>query len=218
MATMARHQAWKMAIPSLLLSLGLAGCGGDSDNGSDGPVSGEAPVVHATGNNANGQQVFRFETFGNERFWTDALRLQQGMVAAGVTPLRALQLGLVIDSDAIDAVTLAAIRAELLTNLSPANAPLLNDPATTVKLVNANAVVGIAAKDSNGTASSTSPRATRPARPARSATRSAMAPFTAWPAVARSASASTAAPTSTSTSAASSPPGSTRVPTTRRCS
>ena len=141
-----------VGLASLIVSIGFIGCGGDSDNGSDGPnTTGlEQPVVHATGNNANGQQVFRFETFGNERFWTDALRLQQGFVAVGVTPIQALQLGLVVDSDALDAVTLAAIKAELLTNLSPANAPLLNSPATTVKLVNANAIVGIVAKDTNG--------------------------------------------------------------------
>ena len=128
----------------------LSACGGDSDPGSDGPVSSEAPVVHMAGNAANGKTVFRFETFGNERFWTDALRLQQGMMATGVTPIQALQLGLVVDSDAIDAATLAAIKAELLTDLSPAHAPLLNSPATTLKLINANAIVGIVAKDSNG--------------------------------------------------------------------
>ncbi|MEO5843641.1 MAG: hypothetical protein ABIQ33_02255 [Caldimonas sp.] len=150
MATIQQRAAHRLLGSFLMTALAVAGCGGDPDNGSDGPVSAEAPVVHATGNNANGQQVFRFETFGNERFWTDALRLQQGIVAAGVTPLQALQLGLVVDSDAIDAVTLAAIRAELLTNLSPANAPLLNSPATTIKLVNANAIVGIVAKDTNG--------------------------------------------------------------------
>jgi mono/diheme cytochrome c family protein len=134
----------------LVLPLGLAGCGGNNDSGSDGPVSTEAPVVHATGNNANGQQVFRFETFGNERFWTDALRLQQGVAAAGVTPIQALQLGLMVDSDALNATMRAAIAAELATDLSPANAPLLNSPATTVALINANAVIGIVAKDSNG--------------------------------------------------------------------
>ncbi len=130
----------------------LFGCGGDDavDAGSDGPTSAEAPVVHAAGNAVNGKQVFRFETFGNERFWTDALRLQQGIVAAGVTPLQALQLGLIVDSEALDAATLAAIAAELKTDLSPANAPLLNSAATTAKLVNANAIVGIVAKDTNG--------------------------------------------------------------------
>ena len=75
-----------IGIPVSVLTLALfASCGGnnDGDSGSDGPVSTEAPVVHAVGDSANGKQVFRFETFGNERFWTDALRLQQGVMAAG---------------------------------------------------------------------------------------------------------------------------------------
>lgn len=140
-----------IAFAVLFIAAGLTGCSNnDNGSGSDGPASAEAPVVHATGNNASGQQVFRFETFGNEGFWTDAVRLQQGIVAAGVTPIQALQLGLSVDIEALDAATVAAIAAELATDLSPANAPLLNSPATTLALVNANAVIGIVAKDSNG--------------------------------------------------------------------
>ena len=118
--------------------------------GSDGPLSVEAPVLHAVGDATLGKQVFRFETFGNEGFWTDAVRLQQGVVAAGVTPIRALQLGLMVDVDALDAATQMAISAEVKTDLSPANAPLLNSPSTTIKLINANAIIGIVAKDSTG--------------------------------------------------------------------
>lgn len=146
------------AVAALLISV-LAACG-STDNGSpapppvatgsDGPASTEFPVIHQAGNVTSGQQVFRFETFGNERFWTDAMKLQQGVMAAGVTPIKALQLGLMVDSDALDSATRAALVAELKTDLSPANAPLLNSPATTVKLINANAVIGIVAKDSNG--------------------------------------------------------------------
>ena len=135
----------------VLAVAGVYGCGGNDDTGSDGPASSEAPVVHAAGDPVAGKQVFRFETFGNERFWTDALRLQQGVMAAGVTPIKALQLGLMVDSEALDATTLAAITAEAKTDLSPARAPLLNDPATTIKLINANAIIGIVAKDSAGT-------------------------------------------------------------------
>ena len=53
-----------------------------------------------------------------------------------------------VDSEALDAATLAAITAETKTDLSPARAPLLNDPVTTIKLINANAIIGIVAKDS----------------------------------------------------------------------
>lgn len=135
---------------SCVLVAAFAGCSSGSDSGSDGPLSSEAPIIHQTGSVASGKQVFRFETFGNEKFWTDAVRLQQGFIAAGVTPIKALQLGLSVDIEALDAPTQAALAAELKTDLSPANAPLLNDPATTIKLINANAVIGIVAKDSSG--------------------------------------------------------------------
>lgn len=139
------------AVAVALVAVALTGCGGnDGDSGSDGPVSAEQPIVHAVGNAASGLQVFRFETFDNERFWTDAMRLQQGFAAAGVTPLQALELGLQIDSDALAPAMRTAIAAELATDRTPANAPLLNSPATTVALINANAVIGLVPKDTNG--------------------------------------------------------------------
>lgn len=146
------------AASTVAFAVVLAACGshGGSDSPvvdtprSDGPVSTEAPVVHAVGNATSGQQVFRFETFGNEGFWTDAMRLQQGMMATGMTPLRALQLGLMIDSDALDPTLRATFATEGKTDLSAANAPTLNDPAALVRVVNANALIGIAAKDSSG--------------------------------------------------------------------
>ena len=116
-------------VAAVVLAISLAGCGhndDDKDNkGADGPVTSETPIVHQTGNVAAGQTVFRFETFGNENFFTDAMRLQQGIVAAGVTPIDALTLGLSVDIDALDTATQQAIAAELQTDLSPANAPLL---------------------------------------------------------------------------------------------
>jgi len=127
-----------VSVLAAFLSLGLAGCG--DDDSSDNQAA----------NAGNGKQVFRFETFGNEAFWTDAVQLQQGIVEAGVTPVQALGLGLHVDIEALDAATVTAVAAELKTDLSPANAPLLNSPLTTIKLVNANAVIGIVAVDSNG--------------------------------------------------------------------
>ncbi len=97
-----------------------------------------------------GREVFRFETFGNEGFWTDAARMPKGMMDAKVTPLQALQAGLLVDVEAVPQAMRDAMAAELKTDLSPQNAPMLNDPMTTVKLIEANAVVGIVPKDSNG--------------------------------------------------------------------
>ncbi|MDQ3068660.1 MAG: hypothetical protein M3R55_02885 [Acidobacteriota bacterium] len=117
---------------------------------SDGPRFPVNPNVHQTGNATAGRDVFRFETFGNERFWTDAIRLPAGMIAANFTPVRALQNGLHIDSEAIPAGLRDAIVAELRTDLSAARAPLLNSVSTTVALINANAVIGLPSKDSDG--------------------------------------------------------------------
>ena len=86
--------------------LTASGCHrGSSSNGADGPANTGTPEVHQTGSVVAGALVFRFELFGTEGFWTDAMRLQQGIVATGVTPVQALQLGLSVDFDALDVAT-----------------------------------------------------------------------------------------------------------------
>ncbi|MDQ3666567.1 MAG: c-type cytochrome [Acidobacteriota bacterium] len=117
---------------------------------SDGPGITQNPHPHQTGNPISGRDVFRFETFGNEGFWTDAARLPKGMMDAKFTPKQALEAGLQVDVEAIDPAMRKVMEAELKTDMSPQSAPTLNDPKTTVALVNANAVVGIVPKDSNG--------------------------------------------------------------------
>lgn len=121
----------------------------------DGPALDEAnPNVHrADGDAVSGKQVFRCETFGNERFWTDALRLPEGVLDAKFTPVDALKAGMHVDIEALDKATQMALAKELMTDLSAKNAPMLNDVATTVALINANAVIGVVAVDSddNGT-------------------------------------------------------------------
>lgn len=108
----------------------------------------ENPTV--AGRAAAGRDVFRFETFGNEGFWTDAARMPKGMMDAKVTPLQLLQTGLLIDIDAVPAAMRDTIVKEVKTDLSQARAPTLNDPMATAKLIEANAVIGIVPKDSNG--------------------------------------------------------------------
>lgn len=93
-----------------------------------------------------GRDVFRFETFGNEGFWTDAMRLPQGMKQEGITLLKLLETGFHVDIEALDPETRRKLAEEFKTDLSAAHAPLLNDPLLTAKLVRANAVIGIAPK------------------------------------------------------------------------
>lgn len=122
----------------------------NSNSGSDGPSDQGPQVPHQNGNASAGRDVFRFETFGNEGFWTDAMRVPAGVKAAKVTPLQALKLGLSVDVDALDAATVDALKKDLQTDPAGEKSALLNDPSTTAKLINANAIIGLPIKDSNG--------------------------------------------------------------------
>src|SRR3954468_5272850 len=77
---------------------------------------------------AQGQQTFRFDTYGDETFWTDTLRMHE-VISSGVSPATALSVGLKVDADAVPPGTLETAD--------------LNSPATTVALLKLNAVVGL---------------------------------------------------------------------------
>jgi len=143
-----------LAIGIILLFVGFVGYTFSSAQNrtapSDGPANQGPRVQRQDGDATAGRDVFRFETFGNEGFWTDAARVPQGVVKAKVTPLKALQLGLSVDVDALDAATQQAVAKELQADPTGAKSKLFNDPKTTLKLLNANAVIGLVVKDSNG--------------------------------------------------------------------
>lgn len=80
-----------------------------------------------------GQRTFRFETFGNEKFWTDTARMHE-VVQQSVSPATALKVGLKVDAEAIPADVATAIKEGRVD---------LNDPATTITLLKLNAVVGL---------------------------------------------------------------------------
>ena len=52
--------------------------------GVAGPANQGVPLPQQAGDARDGQDVFRFETFGNEGFWTDAVGLPAGIAAAEV--------------------------------------------------------------------------------------------------------------------------------------
>src|SRR5262245_65106988 len=64
--------------------------------GSGPAVEGE-PRPFTRGDAARGRDVYRYETFGNEGFWTDALRVPQGIIAERISPLGLLELGMHLD-------------------------------------------------------------------------------------------------------------------------
>src|SRR4051812_29936408 len=78
----------------------------------------------------SGQQIFRFDTFGDEQLWTDTLRLNE-VVENSVDPTTALKVGLKVDADVLPPGILPKVD--------------LKSPATTVALLKMNAVVGLKA-------------------------------------------------------------------------
>ena len=82
---------------------------------------------------ALGKEIFRFDTFGDEVYWTDTLRMHE-VISTGVSPKTALSVGLKVDADALPEAVKAAIAAGQVN---------LDDPATTVTLLKLNAVVGV---------------------------------------------------------------------------
>jgi hypothetical protein len=88
---------------------------------------------HATRQVAEGKQIFRYDTFGDEQLWTDFLRMQEP-IGTAVTPALALQKGLKVDVEALPRAIVDALAAGKVD---------LNDPAVTRRLIGLNAVVGI---------------------------------------------------------------------------
>jgi hypothetical protein len=89
----------------------------------------------------NGRQIFRYDTFGDEAFWGDTLKLHQavqgtrfGGVGPGLSPKAALAAGLKVDVNALP--------RELLDSLKKGQVNL-DDPANTLALLKLNAVVGV---------------------------------------------------------------------------
>jgi mono/diheme cytochrome c family protein len=75
-----------------------------------------------------GREIFRHETFGDERLWTDTLRMNE-VIETAVDPTTALSVGLKVDSEVLPPGLLQSAD--------------LKSPATTVALLKLNAVVGL---------------------------------------------------------------------------
>jgi mono/diheme cytochrome c family protein len=88
-----------------------------------------------------GQQIFRYETFGDETFWTDQLHMNQ-VIETGVSPKTALAVGLKVDAEALPAAVVEAIQNGQVD---------LDDPQTTLTLLQLNAVVGVKGQVSKNT-------------------------------------------------------------------
>jgi mono/diheme cytochrome c family protein len=81
---------------------------------------------------AQGKQIFRFDTFGDETKWTDTLHMNE--VIQTVDPTTALAVGLKVDAEALPADVVAGIQGGTIS---------LTDPATTLALIKLDAVLGV---------------------------------------------------------------------------
>ena len=88
-----------------------------------------------------GRRTFRHDTFGDEAFWGDTLRLHEaiagaanGGVGPGLSPATALELGLKVNVDALP----RPVRRQILRGEVD-----LEDPAVTLLLLQQDAVIGV---------------------------------------------------------------------------
>ena len=126
-----------IGVMSLLIVTTLTQC--DDDDDDDGPPL-DKPVLDPA-LVAEGKEIFRFDAFGDEIFWTDVLHIDKAILGEanggfgpGVSPATALAVGLKVDAEALPPSLVASINAGQVD---------LNDPATTVALLQLNAVVGL---------------------------------------------------------------------------
>ena len=143
----ARPRRWAVALGRLLLLLMAAGVlfelsGSSSAREQPQAASGNQLVqTQATRLVDQGRQIFRFDTFGDEQFWGDSLKLHRavagaanGGVGPGLSPRAALGVGLKVDVDALPPELQQALQRGEVD---------LDDPAVTLALLKLQAVVGV---------------------------------------------------------------------------
>src|SRR3954463_6891146 len=127
--TMARKERallfLKIAAAGVLLLLALAPLAPAGQGGAAAPND---PIAANAGRMVDeGRQTFRYDTFGDQVFWSRILGIHQALKT--VSPHTALAVGLKVDSDALPPGLLAHAN--------------LDDPAVTAELLRRNAVVGV---------------------------------------------------------------------------
>ena len=89
---------------------------------------------------SDGKEIFRFDTFGDEDFWSGLLHIDKAIAGAnhggfgpGVSPKTALAVGLKVDADALPPEVIAGIQSGAIN---------LDDPATNHRLVKTKCSAG----------------------------------------------------------------------------
>ncbi|HEU4382013.1 MAG TPA: hypothetical protein VFR85_00820 [Anaeromyxobacteraceae bacterium] len=125
----------RTSLPALAVALAAAGCTRATAEAS--AAARPAQAADPAAQNAQqmireGRRTFRFDTFGDEAFWTDTLKLHAAVEK--VSPRTALAVGLKVDVDALPPAVAKAISAGQVD---------LDDPAVTATLLRLDAVVGV---------------------------------------------------------------------------
>jgi len=134
-----RYKKQSLLIGSLAALIGFVQCS-KSFEGSEN-ISTSKAGNEETSAAGIGKQVFRFDTFGDEDFWSGLLHLDKaiagednGGYGPGVSPNTALAVGLKVDVDALPPEIIEGIKSGTVD---------LDDPATTLALLKLNSVVGV---------------------------------------------------------------------------
>ena len=111
----------------------LTGACGGGGGGGGGAVAIPDAQADQAALVAQGKQIFRFDTFGDEAHWTDTLRMHE-VISDAISPAAALAVGLKVDAEALPASVVKGIQDGSVD---------LTSPATTVALLKLDAVVGL---------------------------------------------------------------------------
>jgi hypothetical protein len=121
----------------------IIACAGAPKKQIGGPVFKDVVRANVDKMFSEGQQVFRFDTFGDEAFWGGKLRLHEpiagekhGGKGPGLTPKQALAVGLKVDTDQLPAPVVALLKAKKVD---------FDDPKYTILLLKHDSIVGIKA-------------------------------------------------------------------------
>ncbi len=115
-----------LAFVSLGVAAALTACSGSGWDQAESSIPDPAVV-------AQGKQIFRFDTFGDESQWTDTLRMHE-VIRTAVDPTTALSVGLKVDAEALPSAVVAGIQNGSVD---------LKSPDTTVALLKLDAVIGL---------------------------------------------------------------------------
>src|ERR1041385_263708 len=128
------------ALVSTLAFSDTSGNSSDTNRHTKSPAA-ASPCANGVRMIKQGRDIFRFDTYGDEAFWGDTLRLHEaiegaqfGGSGAGLSPSNALALGLKVDADALTPKIISDLKRGRVN---------LGDPAVTLTLIKLNAVLGV---------------------------------------------------------------------------